>query len=485
MNKEYHDVNEEKKENAAVEEQEEGLLDITLIVDEGWKCFKRCWVWFLAVISLCSSIGWFAVKWSYVPKYLASSTFIVTTNTMYSYNSDYYNRTTASQLSKVFPYIISNSALQYMIAEDLEVEAIPGTISAEAMEGTNLMTISAKANDPQTAYDILQSVLRNYPKVARAVVGNTSMKVLEETGVPQYPCNSADLSGSAKKGFLFGGLICAAWMVLYALGRKTIRREEELKTMLNIRCLAAVPKVQFKKSHSKRRKQILVDNVRVSAAFTESYRTIRTRIERVMRENNSKVFLVSSANASEGKTTMAANLALSLAEKGKKVALLDLDLRNPSVSKAMGMPERKRGMVDVLLGRAPILEVMEKYKETSLSIIPGGKPVQMTARLLNSEALELMFQILSEQMDCIIVDTPPSGLLSDAALIARYADEGIFVVKQDYSTVERIKEGIDMLTDANLHIAGCILNYAEAGITGYGYGSYGKYGKYGKYGSAG
>ena len=279
MSRENQEISEEKREVGL--DQKDGLLDIGLFVDMGLSCVRRYWVWMLVIVSVCSSIAWFSVNWSYTPTYTASTTFIVNTNTAYSYNQEYYNKATANQLSKTFPYIISNSALQRMIEEDLGVNSIPGTIKAEAMEGTNLITISATAYSAQTAYDILQSVLDTYPKVARPVIGDTNMNVVEETGIPTSANQAMNNSGVARRGFAIGVLICMVWTALYVMGRKTIRKEEEMKTMLNIRCLASVPKVQFKKTRSVKKNQILLDNTRVSYSFTESYRTIRTRVERV------------------------------------------------------------------------------------------------------------------------------------------------------------------------------------------------------------
>lgn len=480
MSRENQEIVNEKREVEL--ESKDGLLDIGMFVDVAWGGIKRYWVWMLVIISVCSSIAWFSANWSYTPTYTASTTFIVNTNTAYSYNAEYYNKATANQLSKTFPYIISNRALQHMIEENLGVDSIPGTIEAEAMEGTNLITIKTTATDPQTAYAILQSVITNYPTVARPVIGATTMNVVEETGIPTKPNQSVTNSGVARRGFLIGCVICMVWISLYVMGRKTIRKEEEMKSMLNIRCLASVPRVQFKKTRSVKKNQVLIDNTRVSYSFTESYRTIRTRVERVINEKGSKVFLVSSASPSEGKTTVAANLALALAQKGKNVILIDLDLRNPSVMKALGKREKRNGIAEVLQGKVPLNEVMEQYGDTTLKIIPGGKPLQLTAKLLNGQALGLIFKVLRAQADCIIIDTPPSGLLSDAAQVARYADEGIFVVRQDFSSIDRIKEGIEMLTDTELHIAGCILNYAETGLMGYGSYGYGRYGRYGKYG---
>ncbi len=485
MSKEYQETSvdnrtlTDKRENTERRDPDENrdLMDITGYVDAAWKCIKRSWPWFLVIISLCSTIGWGIAKSTYTPAYTASSTFIVNTKTSYSYMEDSYNQSTASQLSKTFPYIISNSAMQHLLEEDLGVDSVPGKITATALQGTNLITISVQAASGQLAYDILQSVLRNYPTIGRAVIGSTTMRIVEETGVPTSPSNSGNFRQWAKFGFLAGAALCCVWIFLSIMARKTIVRKEDLTSVLNLRCLAVVPKVQFKKRKSKKKNLVLIDNNRVADSFKEAIRTVRARVERSMEEEGYKVFLVSSANAGEGKTTFSVNLAQSLAEKGKRVILMDLDLRNPSVMKTFGVREPRYGINEVIQGKAPLNNVLEGYGNTTLKIIPGGKPIQLTSRVLTNPAMEIIFKALRAQADVIIVDTPPCGLLSDSALIAKYVDAGIFVVRQDYTSVERIKEGIEMLSEAELPLVGSVLNYAQAGITkaGSGYGT-GKYG---------
>ncbi len=466
---------EEKRTSGSSIVTEDGLLDISGYVDTAMKGLRHHWTTFLIIVSLFSSIGWFAARQMYTPTYSTYTTFVVTTNKDYGSGSSYYNNSTATQVAKTFPYIISTSAMQYLVAEELGTKTVPGTVEASVLEKTNFVTIRTKAASAQMAYDILQAVINNYQKVAEKVIGDTSMTVLEEGGIPIRATNADNARRMAKIGFLAGVVLCGAYLVFYVLGRNTIRKEEELKSQLNMRCLAAVPKVQFKKSRSSRHKKVLLDNPAVSGAFKESCRTIRARVERVMNETGHKVFLVTSASANEGKTTVSTNVAMALAERGKKVVIVDTDLRNPSIGEYYGLPQGKKGMIDILTGRASIMDTVQQYKDTSLYILPGGRSVQMTARYLGSDQMKLLFDILRQQYDCVIVDTPPSGLLSDAALVAKYVDEGIFVVRQDYSAVDRVKEGIELLLDAkDLHMTGSVLNYVESGFTG----SYNKYSKY-------
>lgn len=489
MSREYSDTKVSKRETT--EEKEAGLLDIGRLIDDAFKGLLRYWVLFLVVVSVFSSAFYFYAKRSYVPKYYAATTFIVNTNTALNYSESYYNKATTEQLAKTFPYIIMNDALQHLIEEDLGVSSIPGVIEAKALESTNMITISVTAYTPENAYNILQSVIKNYPEVARAVVGETELNIIDETGMPTSPMNGVGTKSSALKGFLIGAVLCCVWLVLYALTRQTIRREEDFKKMLNIKCLGSIPLVKFKKRSQLEKNQMLIDNPRISYGFVEANRTLRTRIEKDALEHNAKIYMVSSAMAQEGKSTIAVNIALSLAAKGKKVILVDLDLRNPSVAKTLGIGENEKGLIDVLQGNATEEETIIRYKETSLLVLQGGKPVRDSAQILGTDRVGKVCQALCEAADYIIVDTPPSSLLSDAAQIVKYVDAGIFVVRQDYAPLDSVLDGIEMLTDTGLRLVGCVLNRAEVGITGYGSGygygygryGYGKYGKYGKYGS--
>lgn len=481
MSREFSERNEEKK---IVMENGTGAMDIPRLIDDAVKGLLRFWPAFLVLISVCSSLFYFQAKQSYEPKYRSSATFIVNTNTALNYSNSYYNNATAWQIARSFPYIISNNALQHIIAEDLGVTEIPGEITAAAVEDTSMITISVTSEDPEDAYHILQSVLKNYPKVAKAVIGETELNVINETGLVTTPINEMRAQSAARMGLLLGLAVSGAWIALYVMTKRTIYREEDFKKLLNVKCLGSIPMVKFKKRSRTDKNLILIDNKRVSYNFVEATRTIRTRIEKDALEEGAQVYMVSSAIAREGKSTVASNLALSLTAKGKKVLLVDLDLRNPSVARTLGIETNGKGVVDVLMDEASLNEIAIRYKDTELIVLPGGHPIQTTAKVLQEENLEWIFQELRKENEYIIVDTPPSGLMTDAAQLVKHMDAGIFVVRQDYASIDRILDGVELLTDTGLRLAGCLLSYAESGIAShsYGYGRYGSYGKYGKYG---
>ena len=463
-----------------------GQTDWMMILDDILAGFIRHFPLVVLLCSLTASIVFFTVRARYVTKYQTSETYIVTPNYSVNYNSSSYERAALTQLIRSFPYVISNNAMQGLIAQDLGTDNVPGTITASSVENTNAFTITVTAQTAQNAQRILQSVMENYPVIAKDIIGDTTLSLLSSSGMPTRPINANSGRRSAMMGVLAVLALFAGGFYLSSTLRKTVRREEDFKSALNVKCIGSVPKATFRKKKGSNDRRIRMDNKRISYTFKESIRTLRTRVERIQKEKGAKVFLVSSAIAGEGKSTISVNLALSLASKGSKVILMDMDFRNASVLPILGLENPDKGLTDVIEGKAKLSDIAMGYEKTGLVVFPAGKS-RNTRSILSNPRLESLFQRSRKVADYIIVDTPPSSILSDTSELVSYADQGIFVVRQDYAPMNRVVEGIDLLYDSGLEMAGCILNYVEPGVAsrfgyGYGYGyGYGRYGRYGRY----
>ena len=197
--------------------------------------------------------------------------------------------------------------------------------------------------------------------------------------------------------------------------------------------------------------------------FSEAVRLLRIRTEKVMKERQMKVLLVSSATPGEGKTTVAINLATALAMKGKRTLLVDCDIRNPSVAKALGHAN-ENGLVDFLKGRISANDALFKPAQPELYITFAGGPVDNAAEMLSSEGSKAFIEAAREAFDYVILDTPPAGLLSDASEIAHVADGALMVIRQNYAPKAQILEGAQLLSDSKLPLIGCALNYASGSV---------------------
>ena len=203
-----------------------------------------------------------------------------------------------------------------------------------------------------------------------------------------------------------------------------------------------------------------------------------------MKEKNVETLLVSSSISREGKTTVSLNLAIAFAERDKKVLLIDGDLRNPSLHTNLEMSQKdiQVGITDVLRDRAKPGQAIINYKGTTLDLLLGRKSVGNASELLSSRRMQETIEELADYYDYVIIDTPPSAMMSDASELAAFVDGALYVIRQDYAQIKYITEGIGLLSDTGIQVLGCVLNCAENGFGSYGYGKYGKYGYgYSKY----
>ena len=280
-------------------EMDSGILYFTTILDDMWRGFKKFFLLCFLLMAVCGAVMYMRENTNYTPVYQAYSSFVVETKTAYGYNQSYSDETTAGQLSKTFPYILTSGALSDIVAESLGVDSIPASISAEAIQDTSIFTINVTASDPQIAYDVLQAVIQYYPQVAEYIIGDTQLTLMDESGIPEKPQNPQNFTGAVAKGVAAGAVVSIFLLFVYASTRKTVRREEDLKNYLSIAYLGSVPK-----SHGKRRKSkktVLLDGKGNTTVLRESFRTIRTRVTKNAEENGIKSLIVTSAISDEGK----------------------------------------------------------------------------------------------------------------------------------------------------------------------------------------
>lgn len=457
-------------------------IDLMRIINNMWKGVKRFWFLLLAIILIMGAASGYRTWRNYSPVYSVNATFTITSDdsNLYSSNS-YLNSRTASQIVNTFPYILNSSILQKKIAEDLGTEGVPGSITTEVLGSTNMITIVATSSDPQHAYDILQSAIKHYPEVAEQVIGDVSMNLLDMSDVPDSAANPLSYRNAVIKGVILAGMLCAALLLVYAFTRNTIHEEEDFKKMLNIDCICAIPQIIFKKRSKEVRKDISIYNKKISQTFLEAIRVLRARIEKDAKKNDLKVFLVTSAAPGEGKSTIAANIAMALAMRDSKVVLVDCDLRNPSVREQLNMTGQSAGLYEYLAKKANVKDILQWNSTYQMYVVPGGQSISNASELLDSPRMRKLLDELKGMAEYIVLDTAPVGILTDTAVLAQEADAALFVVKQDFANKSAIMDAIGQLAESKVYISGCILNGAQAGIGGYGYKNYRYYSKYGNY----
>lgn len=446
--------------------------------------FKFWWIIVILVVFF-GGLMFYQYYVNYVPSYTASATFTVGTESSSSTDGGissyafYYDAATAEQLSTTFPYLLSSNLLQDAIREDLGISSLGAKLSASSVTGSNLFTITSTGSDPQNTYDVLISSIKNYPVIAKYVVGNIELTMITEPVMPTEPTNQTEYISKLINGVLIGLFLGLCFLILYAIQRRTIRTKDNIKSELNQSVLGTLPMVRFKQYKSDINRSVLLTNERVGNSFRENIRVLRNNFLHSL-PDDARVVMITSTAPGEGKSTVITNIALSLSDLEKNVLLVDADLRNPSV---MGL---FNSTVDVI---KPIQQTtaydLFQLENSRLTVMILKYEEHRFFRSMNEDWLSKIFNTFKDHFDYILVDTPPCGLISDSLTVAQACDAAMYVILQDTVRVSRIRSGLENLMSTDIKILGCIENGTVSGSSGYGYGyGYGsnKYKTYGKYG---
>ncbi len=218
-------------------------------------------------------------------------------------------------------------------------------------------------------------------------------------------------------------------------------------------------------------------------SMEEYYNSIRTNIQFSGRDL--KVITLTSAQPGEGKSTTSVNLAISFARAGFRTLLIDADTRNSVMSGTFKSNERYQGLTSFLSGNAELSDVICDTSIDNLMIIPAGQVPPNPTSLIQNDNFKAMIETVRGLYDYVIIDTPPLGLVIDAAILAHHSDASLLVIKAGADkrrTVTKLKEQLEQSDSVFL---GVILNKYDIHLDKYGsYGSYGGYGSYGNYGKS-
>jgi non-specific protein-tyrosine kinase len=195
------------------------------------------------------------------------------------------------------------------------------------------------------------------------------------------------------------------------------------------------------------------------SAAAEAYRTLRINLQYSSLDRDLRTILVTSAAEGDGKTTVAANLGVALAESGKKVLLIDCDLRRPGLHGLFGLP-LSPGLTGALLEDNSDPPV-EATAVPGLSVLPAGDPPPNPAEFVASARLARLLGRLRERFDLLVVDSPPVGLVADAAVLAPQADGVLLVVSAGRTRRDPARRARQQLDKVGAHLLGAVLNNAK------------------------
>lgn len=460
---------------------EEEFLDLGEIAVDYLRCIRRYWLLFGVIIALAAALFGFYKSRGYEPGFRAKVTYSVR-KTGDSVIDNY----AAKCLNGSIGAITSMSDFKDDLWEEagLSKGSVKYSISSEYTSGSNLFTVMVYADDYRKANQLLDAFETVYPSWASKSNGTVELQVMDRTRATETPINSFSGVKSVIKGMLLGAAVCFALATWHVLTVKTVRSDKDMKKITGKKCISFIPDVVQKKRSKKSdntKERLLITYKRIDWGFQQAILTVQSRMEKELRHHDRKVLLLTSTLPQEGKSVITANLALAFAEHGKNVLVIDGDLRNPSTRAVLGEAASTVGLVDYFQGKAELSDIISVCK--GISVIDAGSKHSKILEVIRDSKMQELMEECRAQYDMIFIDTPPSHLFTDAAVLQKYADAVLYVVRHDLASVKEIEDGMAPFIRSK-KLVGYVLNRKQDEFSVYGkYGKYGysKYGRYGKY----
>lgn len=232
----------------------------------------------------------------------------------------------------------------------------------------------------------------------------------------------------------------------------TIKGVDEVKRVTGLNMLGTIEQLKIQNPT-----EGLVVALEPRSPAAEAYRQIRTNIQFVAIDRECRTLLVTSANAGEGKTTVTANLATTLAHSGKRVVVVDADLRRPTLGEYFGGSDT-RGLSNLIIRGREDLSFIQNTPIPNLRILTAGRLPPNPAELLGSERMREIIDWLRDQADYVIFDSPPVLAVTDAAVLSQIVDMTLFVVSVGETRASALKDAVQRIRAIDSKIAGTILN---------------------------
>lgn len=397
----------------------------------------------------------------YRPVYATSTTFVVTTRG--TNTSIYENITSATDTAARFQTILESNILKRAIAKDLNIDEYNATTEVKLLEETNLIVLTVKHKSALMAYRYIQSIMNNYSVVSDFVMKNVVLDVIQSPAIPVMPSNPNRSKLYTLLGFLVGLAIAVLYVAYFSYLKDTVKNSKEASSKLAARLLGTVYHEKVGKERRKTRKNsMVITNPILSFRYTESCRMAASRIRSRMDRKGAKTLLVTSVAENEGKSTVASNIAVSIAQEGKNVLLIDADFRKPSLYKIFDIDKNQvTNLVAILRSGVGMQKSIVKLKKYPLYFILNNTNTGSIDDVLANNRFRSLIRFSRTKFDYIILDTAPMGLVPDAEGIAELCDASLIVVREDVILAKNINDAIDTLNETNAKVLGIVFNDAK------------------------
>lgn len=441
----------------------------------------RRW-WWLLIVGTVMAVGAYGIalrirdrrQGAPAPTYSASATFFVSAQQASSGADAPQQGAGADRLTQSYAAIITGRGVAGRIVSALGLrispEDVQSRISVRTPAGTQLIGVTAKGATPDDAQQLIDGMM--HALVAVRQEGNLpGMVTTVEVGRAQLATAAGDsLRGQLQTALLvavFGMLGAAAIIVAFEYVTDAVRDRADAGRSSGLPALGSIP--VWNAGRDAGRALAVIDGE--TSAVAERFRMLRTSIGLATREQPAQLILVAGGRRGAGATTVAANLAAALAQAGRRVAVVDADMRAPSMHRVFGLASGP-GLSEALASDTVTVDsIMRPVAADGVVLLPGGTAVANASELLDSSRFDEIMRTLRERFDAVVVDSPPALLVTDATVLAAKCDATVIVARGDVTRRTEIAGAVEMLRPAAKRMLGVVLN-GDANVPGGGFAGF-------------
>jgi len=348
----------------------------------------------------------------------------------------------------------------------LETEKYPKLEAEQA-------SLSATVGTMQRTFDNLQSEYQ-LARISESVDGGR-VQPIDEATLPTFavsPNRKRAITYSALLGLLLG------FVVAFALDRldDSVKSPDELRDQMELPMLGLIPAIRADRSGRRAADATsgrLITHVDPRSPVTEAYRSLRTNLAFARAQQSPQAIVIASPGPADGKSTTAANLAITFAQQGQRTLLIDADLRRAVLDKAFGV-DRSPGLTEIIVGETPLADAIHTTEIPNLSILASGRFPPNPAELLGSSRMQEILRDAKSTFDVVLLDSPPLLAVTDAAVLSTMVDGVVLVIRTQRTKRDAVRRAIGHVRSVRGRLLGAVLNDVDMRSGAY-YGSYGHY----------
>lgn len=442
----------------------ESEIDLLHLMKVLW---HKAWLTLLSLL-LCGGIAFSCAAFFISPQYQSRAMMYVSNTSLSAENTSisYAELSAAKSLLDIYVIVLDSRTVLESVIEKAELDCtykeLSKMITAGSVDSTEVLEIVVTGRDPAETKRIVDTIVEILPERMDEIVPGSSVYVVDTAVLPTEQA-SPDCIEYTVIGMLFGFAASCIFLIGKELASNNVRSEAELTEKYHLPILAVLPE-------QKHGKMGIGKNLDFTAL--EAYNRLRSNL--LFHFSGEKGCLkigITSSLRGEGKSSTSVNLAYAFAEAGKRVLLLDADMRFSAVAKYAGVGQSP-GLSDLLKGfsnRLDLLQLSGIHK--NLNVLSAGEISTNPTELLSSEKMKAVLNLCSERFDVVLLDLPPVEVAADAQIVSEFLHGMIVVVRQNYVDKQILDSSIRQLRYHDANVLGFVLNRTERRTHGNGYAS--------------